>query len=1236
MASTKTRKYIWTPESQHFAKVCRLFVDLLRDVLWEALTKRILPNDISENVRKNKSVLETRGKMTEEQYKKICKPSGEDVSCEDVDISLLYILLRHLPMNPKIQGSPKDWGSDVYPDEKHTREANDIERIRIKRNKLYAHVGKASLSKDEFDKIWTDMETVVARFDIRLLTDFKSEMEVILKDGKFQEAYIEDFERQKEYDLETRQLALAAKNEAAEALQATTKGFEEIKKKIDETHRKIDETSEKVTKLQKDSKEKEQDAEGKPNETLKTMLDKTREELKDLKSEKGFFHQTKAFQQAKDLLLNKSRGCTVFLSGNPGEGKTTAGQMLLFEMQNSKKRCLILNEPSEVSCVSPEHVDIIFVDDIFGTVTYDDYLCGLWKRRYKELTKWKKSNKVCFIFTSRELILRECRSKLDREEFFDRDGFILLSSKELKEEEKAKILVKQLNRKKDLKDAFPLKKDELAKCYKEFTSPFGFPLCCTVFSSSKVYLKQKSKFFSRPLKALEEGINELWETDANKPMFVALAAVWMSNENKEESTLNLLHRRINYQKRLSLSNFDVEKLYKVAESLKVCLTRNFSIDGLFEKLNGVYLTHHKQSSYQREGYAFSHEVIEEAFGRVLARTIPGSAIQYGSIEFLVNNTSTNTATEDANEMSSMDDQGSLKISITKSHYDNLFQRLMKSLKNLDDEFVAVHHDAFGDSNFLNFFLDKLSGTKELEELVIKKRGFAWGFTRSSFLKEALEQDDPKVELVTRVLEAKLLDQIDDQRWVQEQKQSMFSAACRLGSYQLYKLLVQESVAITSDAFIRATSVGNREIVEDLFQREGHLQESSTYDKCLALASQRGFLELVELFVGKGANLDTESPPKNETPLYQAISQKHEGVALFLITKGADVKKIPTTKIKNSCLHVACQLSQTRVVNALLTKRDIQIDIKNKNGVTPLYFALTSKCEEAAKSLIENGCNINLKSGRLDKTPLHISSEAGLQAITQILLEKGADPIANDKKGHSPMHYASMYGHKDIVVMLIEANADQAEFRSLNHRRKMDKKGLAPIHYAARGGRVDVLRFLIESGVDTDLPDMYGRSPLYLAARFGHQQAVAELLKVDNIDVNYKEKKYGFTPLHIATDRRHATVVEKLCQHRDICVNLPDKIGRTPLHIASKIGDKLVVKILLMSQSDPRCVTENLDTPLHLVKNAGVAAILLDKDSSVMDLKNKEGKSPHELAIAKSDDILKEFIKHKEAIEAHMS
>ncbi|KAL3865979.1 hypothetical protein ACJMK2_043321 [Sinanodonta woodiana] len=1234
MESTISSKYASTstPEGRNFVKITRLFVDLLRDVLWETLTKRILPEDLPDNVRINRKKLEEHGGMRENQYRRICRPGGV-VSNVDYDITLLYILLRHLPMEQKkIQPPYKGWGCETCPDKKHINEGDDIERIRLWRNKFFGHAGQTILSKEEFDQIWADMMAVVKRFDIRLKTTFESEMEVILKDeisSDLAEDYMKDFENQKQYDSCTREIAMEAKRDVSEVKKLVEKSLEEtenVKSKLADTDRKVDD-------LAKDVKEKKKDAGREPTETLKVLLDKTRGKLVELKSERIYFHPTKDFKQAKQILLNKNRGYTLFLSGNPGEGKTTFALMLLFEMHIKEKRCLILNDPADAKYVTPEHVDIIMVDNIFGTVTCDEYLSARWRHYFDEFKKWKK-DQICFVFISRELIYRECKWFLDTEDLFDKDGFILLSSERLKQEEKAKILIKQLAKNKELNERFHLKKFEQTQCCLQFTSPFGFPLCCQVFASDIVYLRQGPSFFTRPLEALEAGINELWIKDANKPMFVALAAVWKSKV--EESNVDLFPRKVQLRGRLTLSNGGYEKMEEVAVRLNIYMSHTFSIDELFGKLNGLYLSYHKPTSWQSEGYTFSHEVIEEAFGRVLMKIKPDAAIQYGSMEFLVNNTCTAKCKNKGTATPSEEYRESIKIHINKKHYDDLFQRLLMSLKDIDDEFVAIHHSAFEDSNFLDFFFKKLdeAGIEELKELIVRRRGVAWGFTKTSFLKEALEQNTPKTEFVRRILEKKLLDQVDNKRWVQEQKQSMFSAACRRGLFPLYKLLIKEGVAITSDAFFKATIAGNREIIEDLFRKTNIYQERTIYDKCLALASQGGFLDLVKLFIIKGANIDSESPPNKETPLHQAIIHKHEDVALFLIAKGADVNKIPTRKIHNSCLHVACQLGQARVVDALL-ETNLQIDLKNKNGVTPLHFALMYKNVEIAKRLIEKGCDINLSSGRLDKTPLHISSEMGSKTIAEILIEKGADPMAKDRKGHSPMHYASMNGKKDIVVLLMEQNADQSEARTLKRRHKKEMKGLNPIHYAARRGRVDVLMSLIQSGVNADLPDMYGRSPLYLAARFGHEEVVNALLN-ENIDVNWKEHKFGFTPLHIATDRRYAGIVDKLCQNKGTQVNLPDRSGRTALHIASEHGDKLIIKILLKFQADPRCRTEKLDTPLHVFKNAGVAKMLLDKDRSLLNLKNGDGLSPFEIAQKKGGDVLNVFKKYDEGMEVDQS
>ncbi|KAL3865856.1 hypothetical protein ACJMK2_043205 [Sinanodonta woodiana] len=194
MESTISSKYASTPtrEGRNFVKITRLFVDLLRDVLWETLTKRILPEDLPDKVRINKQKLEEHGGMRENQFRRIRRPGGGVVSNVDW------------------------WGCETYPDKKHLHEGDDIERIRLGRNKFFGHAGQTILSKDELDQIWADMLALVKRFDIRLKTTFESEMEVILKDkisSDLAEDYMKDFENQNQYDSCTGEIAMEAKRD---------------------------------------------------------------------------------------------------------------------------------------------------------------------------------------------------------------------------------------------------------------------------------------------------------------------------------------------------------------------------------------------------------------------------------------------------------------------------------------------------------------------------------------------------------------------------------------------------------------------------------------------------------------------------------------------------------------------------------------------------------------------------------------------------------------------------------------------------------------------------------------------------------------------------------------------------------------------------------------------------------------------------------------------------------------
>jgi ankyrin repeat protein len=58
-----------------------------------------------------------------------------------------------------------------------------------------------------------------------------------------------------------------------------------------------------------------------------------------------------------------------------------------------------------------------------------------------------------------------------------------------------------------------------------------------------------------------------------------------------------------------------------------------------------------------------------------------------------------------------------------------------------------------------------------------------------------------------------------------------------------------------------------------------------------------------------------------------------------------------------------------------------------------------------------------------RTPFHFASDRGYVETIQVLLEQGADPIAQTKDGWMAFHFASRHGCVEIIRILIEQGAD---------------------------------------------------------------------------------------------------------------------------------------------------------------------------------------------------------------------
>jgi ankyrin repeat protein len=91
-------------------------------------------------------------------------------------------------------------------------------------------------------------------------------------------------------------------------------------------------------------------------------------------------------------------------------------------------------------------------------------------------------------------------------------------------------------------------------------------------------------------------------------------------------------------------------------------------------------------------------------------------------------------------------------------------------------------------------------------------------------------------------------------------------------------------------------------------------------------------------------------------------------------------------------------------------------------------------------------------------PLHMAAVEGrTNTVKSLLNDGGYDVDSVDDLGITPLFYAALGGHQDVVRLLLETDAD------VNRK---NEDGLSPLHAAALGGHEEMVVLLLKSGAVT--------------------------------------------------------------------------------------------------------------------------------------------------------------------------
>lgn len=170
-----------------------------------------------------------------------------------------------------------------------------------------------------------------------------------------------------------------------------------------------------------------------------------------------------------------------------------------------------------------------------------------------------------------------------------------------------------------------------------------------------------------------------------------------------------------------------------------------------------------------------------------------------------------------------------------------------------------------------------------------------------------------------------------------------------------------------------------------------------------VASHHDLPKVQEMLAAQPALLN-ESATWMETPLGAAAHTANRPIAEFLLAQGAPMD-----------ICTAAMLGQTDEVTAFLDDDPNLINATGAHNIPLLYHAVIGGNGALVELLVERGAPLN--DGVGTQTALHGAAGFGLTNLVQFLLDQGADFMALDHDGRTPLDVAENAGQDAAAALL---------------------------------------------------------------------------------------------------------------------------------------------------------------------------------------------------------------------------
>ncbi|KAL1253882.1 hypothetical protein QQF64_016111 [Cirrhinus molitorella] len=313
---------------------------------------------------------------------------------------------------------------------------------------------------------------------------------------------------------------------------------------------------------------------------------------------------------------------------------------------------------------------------------------------------------------------------------------------------------------------------------------------------------------------------------------------------------------------------------------------------------------------------------------------------------------------------------------------------------------------------------------------------------------------------------------------------------RLEVLQIYRLL-------------QCVQDGDKPYIEKLISMGVHdlinLTEPCEGNGVLHLASVSNKPDMLGFLIAQGAHPDMQDR-RGRTPLMLAAELGYDGIVSLLAKNNADMKLVDK---EGKGLLFYCIHPTKRHMHCLQVALNSNADVNNVSETGMPVFLLACEqaqdCEGMCLSILERGADPNATNQETGRTALMEATRAGAIDLVRVILRKGGNVNALDKKRFHAAHFAAEKGFFEIIKVL---SAYAADFGAVT------SEGDTPLHFAASGGYTDCCRFLAQRGCNPKLKNQEGLLPRQIAKDCSHKATVKELKKAERLHGKFSKGAGG--------------------------------------------------------------------------------------------------------------------------------